>query len=373
VVANLLSNAVKFTPEGGRIDVGARRVGSELEVSVADTGIGIAASDQDAIFDAFQQISTRTAPAQEGTGLGLTLSRQLVSLHGGTMSIESEVGVGSTFRFTLPVARAVERETEPVAAIPAAPGQAIVLVVEDDQHSVDLLSLYLEDAGFTPVVARDGEEGLQLARHVRPAAIVLDILLPRLDGWEFLERAKADPELEHTPVIVVSMLDEMGMGLTLGAADYLVKPVGKDTLLQALRRAVALPSPATVLAIDDDPMALELVQTVLEPAGYTVLTARTGAEGIALARTHRPDVILLDLVMPELDGFGVLERLSDERTAVGIPIIILTSKTLTSTDKDRLRGRIAHLAQKTEFDRLALLELVRRCSAGAAAETWPAS
>ncbi|HEY1370140.1 MAG TPA: response regulator [Gaiellaceae bacterium] len=374
VVANLLSNAVKFTPEGGRVDVSARALGGEVHVSVADTGIGIAPADQEAIFDAFQQISSRTAPPQEGTGLGLTLSRQLVELHGGTLSIESEVGVGSTFTFTLPVSRVVEPEAAPPAAtVPPGPGEAIVLLVEDDQHSIDLLSLYLEDAGFTPVVARDGEEGLQLARRIQPAAILLDILLPRLDGWEFLERAKADPQIEHTPVIIVSMLDEMGAGLTLGAADYLVKPVGRDSLLQALRRAVALPSPATVLAIDDDPMALELVDTVLAPAGYQVLTARTGAEGIELARTHRPDVILLDLVMPELDGFGVLERLSEERTAVGIPIIILTSKTLTSDDKDRLRGRIAHLAQKTEFDRLALLELVRKCSPRDAAETWPAS
>jgi signal transduction histidine kinase/CheY-like chemotaxis protein len=376
VAVNLLSNANKATPSGGRIDVIAREVDSCVEISVTDTGEGIPAELQERIFEVFYRLPG--AKPREGYGIGLPLSRLLVERHGGRLSVESEPGEGSTFRFTLPTSPVgdIEHKEHPEAAdgdalAVTALGQeiareptsnALVLLVEDDEHSIDLFSTHLEKDGYTVVVARDGEEGLEAARRLRPAAIILDILLPKIDGWGFLKRIKADPELEHTSVIVVSMLDERGQGLTLGAVDYLVKPVEREVLLQALGRAVALPSKATVLVIDDDPMALELVATILEPAGYRVLTARSGGEGLSLARTHQPDVIILDLVMPEPDGFSVLEQLSEERATVDIPILIATAKALTPDDKQRLNGRIAALAYKAEFDRNALLALVSRCS-----------
>ena len=162
------------------------------------------------------------------------------------------------------------------------------------------------------------------------------------------------------PVIIVSMVDERRKGLALGAADYLVKPVARQDLLEALTRVTPLPAYGKVLAIDDDPMALELVRAVLEPVGYAVLTALSGEEGVSLARTELPDVVLLDLVMPEVDGFTVVERLKDDPVTRAIPIVILTSKTLSPEDEKRLRGRIVHLARKAEFDRSALLELIRR-------------
>src|SRR5262249_1185902 len=157
---------------------------------------------------------------------------------------------------------------------------------------IDLLTLYLADAGFEVAVARNGEEGLELARALAPAGIILDILLPGLDGWEFLSRAKADPRTANVPVIIVSMVDERGKGLALGAAAYLVQPVGRGDLLDAMSRVLPMPSPGKVLAIDDDPIALELIAAVLEPAGYTVLTARTGEDGVALAHAELPDVVL---------------------------------------------------------------------------------
>jgi signal transduction histidine kinase/CheY-like chemotaxis protein len=360
VVTNLVTNAVKFTPSGGRITVEAHRRDDEVLVSVADTGIGIAEVDQAAIFDAFQQIKSGPEPKPEGTGLGLTLSRQIVLLHGGRMWIESEVGGGSTFTFTLPLrTELVPQLPVPEAAAPVATGTT-TLLVEDDDASINLLSLFVTEAGFDVAVARNGREGLELARSLRPAGIILDILLPGLDGWQFLAQAKADPELSNVPVIIVSMLDERGKGLALGAADYLVKPVGRTDLLDALARVLPLPSPATVLAIDDDPLALELVRTVLEPIGCTVLAAGNAEVGIALARTAVPDVVLLDLVMPEVDGFGVVERLKEDPATAGIPIVVLTSKTLTASDEELLRGRIAHVAQKAEFDRDALRTLIRR-------------
>ena len=365
VVANLASNAVKFTPPGGRITVQASVVDGEAQIRVSDTGIGIAPADQETIFAAFQQVvSHGPDPKPEGTGLGLTLSQQIVALHGGRMWVESEVGEGSSFAFTIPLAevgaatRALEqRGTERRDA--EATG-ATVLLVEDDEHSIELLSLYVAEAGLGIAVARDGESGLELARRIRPCGIILDIRLPGLDGWEFLASAKADPEIAEVPVIIVSMVDERSKGLALGADDYLVKPVTRGELLEALAQVTPLPAHGKVLAIDDDAMALELLQAVLEPVGYAFFSARSGEEGIALARAELPDVILLDLVMPELDGFGVVDRLKGDAITRAIPIVILTSKMLTPVEEELLRGRIVHLAQKAEFDRSALLELIDR-------------
>jgi CheY-like chemotaxis protein len=363
VVANLLGNAVKFTPAGGRIVVGARCVDDTVQVFVSDNGIGVAAGDQERIFEAFSQAGAGPQPKTEGTGLGLTLSRQIVELHGGRLWLESRAGEGSTFTFSLPTRSST---TTPVTAAPDRPGadarvdSRTVLLVEDDEHSIELLSLYLRDSGFDVVVARSGEEGLARARRVRPQGIVLDILLPGLDGWEFLARSKVDPAIAEIPVIIVSMVDERGRGLALGAADYLVKPIARGDLLGALSRVTGA-SQATVLTIDDDPTALELAHAVLEPAGYIVLTARTGGKGVALARSAQPDVILLDLVMPEVDGFAVVEQLRADLRTSSIPIVVLTSKTLTTEDERRLRGRIASLARKGELDRRALLDLLERC------------
>ena len=239
----------------------------------------------------------------------------------------------------------------------------MVLLVEDDPYSIELLTLYLDGAGFTVTVAHDGEAGLALAHRLAPSAIILDIRLPGLDGWEFLHRAKADPAIAHIPVIIVSMLDEPGKGFAMGAADYLVKPVSRDKLLTALRRfahAATVPqASAKVLAIDDDPMAIELIEAVLKPEGYTVLKAAGGEEGVTLARQELPAVVVLDLLMPEVDGFRVVERLRADPATAAIPIVVLTSKSMTSADKERLKGQISCLAQKAEFNRAAFVELVR--------------
>ena len=237
VVLNLLSNAVKFTPDGGTVDVRAQIAGDEVQVVVRDTGIGIAEADQARVFEAFQRGGRRVRPGTEGTGLGLTLSKRIVELHGGRLWMTSQLGAGSTFGFAVPVRPAEEeaRAREPATAA-AERDLETVLVVEDDPHSAELLTVYLEGAGYRVAVARDGAEGLELARRLRPRAVVLDILLPRVDGWDLLGRLKADPATADSPVIVVSMLDERGKGLALGAVEYLVKPVGRDELLEALER-----------------------------------------------------------------------------------------------------------------------------------------
>ena len=233
VIVNLLSNAVKFTPDGGRVDVRARTVGTEVLVTVADTGTGVAAEDRERIFESFQQ-GGRRASTTEGTGLGLTLSKRIVELHGGRIWVDSELGVGSTFGFAIPAGTPV-----PAAAadLPSrVDGERTVVVIDDDRRSIDLLSVYLEAAGLRVVSARDGQRGVELVRGLHPAIVVLDILLPGMDGWQVLESLKADPATAAIPVVVVSILDERGRGLALGATEYLVKPVSREGVLDALAR-----------------------------------------------------------------------------------------------------------------------------------------
>jgi len=370
VVLNLLSNAVKFTPDGGRVDVRASIRDQDLVVEVADTGPGVAAEDRLRIFDSFQQ-GARLPGQAEGTGLGLTLSKRILELHGGRIWVESEAGKGSTFGFALPAGSGEPALTSvpqvgldsglPTELAPG-PGPTVV-VVEDDRRSFDLLRAYLEAAGARVVSARDGEEGLDTVRQLSPAGVILDILLPGIDGWEVLARLKADPRTTAIPVIVVSMLDERGRGFALGAAEYLVKPVGKEQLLAALYRAAAMPERKhTVVAIDDDPLAIELVRASLEPEGWTVLGAATGQEGLALIRERQPSAVLLDLLMPGMDGFEVVEALRSDPDTKSVPVVILTSKSMTQQDKERLQGRITYVARKTEFDLSGLAGLLRWAS-----------
>src|SRR5262245_11312850 len=371
VVLNLPSNAVKFTPDGGRVDVQASIRGQDLMVTVADTGVGIALEDRERIFDSFQQ-GNRLSGQSEGTGLGLTLSKRIVELHGGEIWIESEVGEGSTFGFLVPagpqeptsVPQAADLDSGPIPEMAPGPGPTVV-VVEDDRRSFDLLRAYLEAAGVRVIGARDGEEGLDTVRRLSPAGVILDILLPGIDGWEVLAQLKADPQTAPIPVIVVSMLDERGRGFALGAAEYLVKPVGKEQLRAALHRAAAMPERKhTVVAIDDDPLAIELVRANLETEGWTVLGAASGQEGLALIRERQPSAVLLDLLMPGMDGFEVVEALRAEPDTKSIPVVILTSKSMTPQDKERLQGRITYVARKTEFDLSGLAGLLRWASTG---------
>jgi signal transduction histidine kinase/ActR/RegA family two-component response regulator len=235
VVLNLLSNAVKFTPDGGSVSVRAYREGTDLFVTVTDTGIGVPPEDQERIFETFQQ-GRRGAPKEEGTGLGLTLCRRIVELFGGRMWLESTPGVGSTFGFSVP---GLPEQEDDVASA-ARDKLPVVVIVDDDRASLDLLSAYLDGSGTRVLRARDGVEALELIRKVSPVAVVLDIKLPRLDGWEVLAQLKADPVTAAIPVVIASVVDDRPRGLALGADEYLLKPIRRDELLDALRRAGAL-------------------------------------------------------------------------------------------------------------------------------------
>jgi len=357
VLLNLLSNAIKFTPDGGRVTVGARLERGELEVTVADTGIGIAPDDQQRIFDSFQQ-GSRGARAVEGTGLGLTLTKRIVELHGGRVWLTSEVGHGSVFGFSIPLSdQATPNAAEGEA--PARNGRPLVVVIEDDPSSAELLTVHLDAAGLQPVSRSSGPDGLRAVRDLRPDIVVLDIRLPGMDGWEVLTAVKADPAVAHTPVVVVSVLPDRARGIALGASDYLVKPVGRDDLLAALGRLLSRADgddPRVAVFVDDDPMALELVRQALEPAGWTLHTCQRAADGLALVREHRPAVVLVDLLMPETDGFEMVDLLRSDPVTAAVPIVVLTTKTLTSSDRRLLEGRIEFVASKSAVDLHQLAE-----------------
>jgi signal transduction histidine kinase/DNA-binding response OmpR family regulator len=292
VLLNLLTNAVKFTPDGGSVGVRAERQGDGVAFTVTDTGIGVAEADRGRIFESFQQ-GGRSMSAQEGTGLGLTLSRRIVELHGGHMWLESEVGEGSTFGFSVPLDVPV---TAPASGTRRVDGA--VLVVEDDPRSASLMTALLEAQGLAVEVAGTGEQALERLQAGRPLAVVLDIRLPGMDGWDVLRRVKGDADTADIPVIIVSMLDEPGRGLALGADDYLVKPVARELLVAALERTgVISDQPGRrVLLVDADPADADGVAGQLERAGWSVDRVGSLAQGQAAAQAQRPDVVLIDLV-----------------------------------------------------------------------------
>jgi PAS domain S-box-containing protein len=362
ILYNLLSNAIKFTPEGGRVRVTARRAvnpggakgGEWIEVAVADTGIGIRPEDQERIFGTFEQVDSAYGREQQGTGLGLALSRQFVELHGGRIWVESEIGKGSVFRFLLPLTR---QPASPKPVVAPADGDGtqslasgpLVLVVEDDGPTGNRLSHQLMQEGYRVARAASGEQALARAREMRPDVITLDILLPDEDGLKFLAQSKALPETRDIPVIIVSITDSRELGLNLGAVDWLVKPAKRDDFLAAVRRAIVgagVSRVPTVLVVDDEPPTVELLTDMLSSQGFRVLSAHDGRKGILLARTHRPDLIVLDLVMPGLTGFDVVRELRDHPETREIPILIFSVKDLSPEEGERLRGSVQAIVAK---------------------------
>jgi PAS domain S-box-containing protein len=373
IMYNLLSNAIKFTPERGRIRITARRppdAAAGIEIAVADTGIGIKPEDQQRIFRDFEQIESASVRQQQGTGLGLALTKKLVELHGGRIWVESEFGRGSTFRFVLPLRVRTRVTPRPIAAPREAPVQrgagSLVLVVEDDPPAGDLLGQYLSEAGYRVAHASSGAQALALARSLKPDAITLDILLPGEDGLAILTQFKASPETKDIPVVVVSITEHRELGLSLGAVEWFVKPVQRDGFVKAVRRAVGvLPagSTPTVLVVDDDPAAVELVTDLLTLQGFRVMAAYDGHQGIAAALAQRPDVIVLDLIMPGLNGFEVVRRLRDHPIGRNIPILVYTGKELTVADRAQLQDSVLAVVSK-EGPAELLSELARVCPPG---------
>ena len=358
MIDNLLSNAIKFTPDGGTIQVRAVRRDGSILISVVDSGIGIRRADQQRVFDDFEQVGDPQAQ-QSGTGLGLALTQRLVRAHGGQITLTSDVGRGADFTIslpdTLPNSDVAARDGAPVAE-PA--GRGGILLIEDDPIAVELLRTYLDDAGYRVFVASNGEDGLALARQQHPSCILLDVLLPGMDGWEVLKQLKSDPALREIPVIIISVIGEKEIALALGAVDYFLKPIDPNQLLGRLE-GLSSPESATtgaVLVIDDDAEALAVIRNCLTEQGYDVVTAASEAACRRLSQGPGFNLIICDPLMQEVDGFAVIATLAVNVPNRSMPILVLTRKDLSADDKERLNRTIRHIMRPGEAGRSGLLE-----------------
>jgi PAS domain S-box-containing protein len=368
---NLASNANKFT-EKGTVTIAAQQDQKNgrgwITLAVTDTGIGMTPDQRGKLFQEFSQASASTASKYGGTGLGLAISRQFCRMMGGDITVESQPGAGSTFTIRLP--RVVESVVSPAAEVAPAPAPAsaveadddaaLILVVDDDATVRELVARHLQRAGFAVVGARGGQEGLRLVRELRPAAVTLDIMMPDLDGWTVLAAIKGDPALAGVPVVLMSIVEEKNRGYALGAADYLVKPVDRAKLVAALTRACGTAA-GSVLLVDDDEMVRRSVRQALEPIGWKVTDAENGQVAVEALAAGRPDVIILDLMMPKMDGFEFLDELRGRPDWQGTPVVIITAKDLTDEDRNRLNGGVERIIQKSDRDEM-LRQLSREIS-----------
>jgi signal transduction histidine kinase/CheY-like chemotaxis protein len=340
VLLNLLSNAAKFT-ESGTITLTARSLqdGQAVALAVQDTGIGLTEEQIGRLFQEFAQAEASTSRKYGGTGLGLALSRKLAQALGGDVTVESTLGVGSTFTLTLPRDATLqtrdELEVQVPTALTAPSGSGTILVIDDDVAVRGLLSRLLEHEGYRVVTASGGAAGFDLAREVRPDAITLDVIMPGMDGWMVLSRLKADPVLQEIPVLLVTILDQGGAGFALGASEFITKPVESQRLLQVISPHLR-GTPSRVLLVDDDPAARALIRRVLQARGMEVDEAENGAIALERLATRKPQLILLDLAMPVMDGFQFLKCCRVSPNGHDVPIIVVTSRDLSSEDRARL-------------------------------------
>ena len=370
ILYNLLSNAVKFTPGGGNIKLNVAPDDHLAHISVTDTGIGIRLEDQKVVFDEFRQVGKTTRGVTEGTGLGLAITKRLVERQSGTIAVSSELGKGSRFTFTLPLSQEAA-ETQPnisTTDVLSRRKRPLVLVVDDETPSRELLVSYLDPEGYETATASSGAEALVKALQLLPDAITLNMLMPGKNGWEILHRLKTTPATAAIPVVIVSIVDDKGRGFALGASEYLVKPVKKEVLLAALAKHLGNNGPFKVLVVDDEDTSLQLASQVLESAGYVPLLARSGGEGLDLLSKNAVDAMVLDLIMPEMNGFEMLRKLKDNPSTRDLPIFVLTAKDLTSADKEFLFLATQGFFRKGEFWKEELLTQLRSVTGTSARE-----
>jgi PAS domain S-box-containing protein len=370
ILLNLVNNAIKFTDPGGKIDIRAKRTDQWCQVSIIDNGIGIKKEDQEKILEPFTQVYTKPEENRGGTGLGLTIVRRFVEASGGKLQIESEYGKGSNFTFTLPLAGKIApeqkeqtttvKEPSRVRAKPVEKGQRRVLVVDDDQGARNLLRAWLENEGYEVSEASSADEGISKAKETLPSLILLDILMPGKSGWQMLQQVRSMPKTRDIPIIVVSVVEEQKLAYSMGVADYFVKPLDKEDKKRLLERVAELGvgPRAKVLVVDDNPSDVKLVASHLEAGGIRVLRAFGGQEGLMMAKENRPALIVLDILMPDLDGFKVIERLRADQDTRDIPVIILTVKDLTDEECELLKSQAAAVMKKMSFRREDFLTIV---------------
>lgn len=378
ILYNLISNAIKFTPEGGMVTVDVAKEenidgrypwappGLEfVKFLIQDTGVGIGPEDKERIFDEFEQVNSSFSRKYGGAGLGLALTKKLVELHGGNITVESNLGEGSTFMFLIPV-------TSPVEAIPTETLEAVslsfpwmkeeaplILVVEDDLSTAELLTLHLTQSGYKVAHAFDGEEALEKAKTLKPFVITLDVMLPKKDGWEVLQELKSDQKTSDIPVIIHSIVDNKDLAFALGATDYLLKPLDKEALISKLEEITIARGkrvlPISALIIESEDEVTNYFKEIFEPQGFLIYTAPDGKRGIELATALRPGVILLDFTLPDMLGFDAVKNIKENPSTKDIPIFILTERDISVEDRMALVGKIERIVQKHAFDTKELI------------------
>jgi CheY-like chemotaxis protein len=403
ILFNLASNAIKFTPAGGKITLSSKLCGETAQFTVRDTGIGIAEKDHHRLFKPFTQLDSAANRMYEGTGLGLSLVKSFVELHKGKIWFESEVGKGTAFTFEIPLtpglnkegtAEAVtqdsEKRVEDAKAVTkdfkaiienneSVPAQAIsvpqiigpensssneplILVVEDDDASRELMEVTLTQEGYRVASVPSGKEALELANRMKPFAITLDIMMPGMSGWDVLKNLKLEKQTHDIPVIITSMLDEKELGVVWEAVEHFIKPVQKDKLLSTLEKIKEKESKSSlcVLVADDEKTAVELVVAMLNEKEFNVLKAYGGQETIDIASKEKPDVIILDLMMPDVSGYDVIKALKGRPDTIDIPLIICTAKDLDHYDINELNKNVSSIMHKGMFTRDDLLKCIKQ-------------
>jgi signal transduction histidine kinase/DNA-binding response OmpR family regulator/CHASE3 domain sensor protein len=383
---NLLSNAAKFTHEG-TITFRTERQSDDgvdwLTLAVSDSGIGIPAEKIEKVFEEFGQAEESTARNYGGTGLGLPISRRFCEMLGGDLTVESDPGVGSTFTIRVPAilpgaAITVPEEAQPetpeaeLTAMSTTGTERTVLVIDDDPEARNIIERLLNKAGFEVATAASGQEGLRLAHALRPAIITLDVVMPDMDGWSVLRALKADPELRQVPVVMLTMVDDKTKGYSLGATDYLTKPVDGEQLRKIVRRHQTPEEPAIVLLVEDDEGTRKKMARMLEKAGWEVAQAENGQVALERLAVRPPSLVLLDLMMPVMDGFDFLVELHASPDWRNIPVVILTAKDLTDEDLRVLSGRVEEIVEKGAWSHERVVALVEKLASergGAQAST----
>jgi PAS domain S-box-containing protein len=364
VLMNLVGNAIKFTPEGGKIELAAHQLGEVVRVEVRDSGPGIPAAEQQRIFEAFHRLQ-QSDKTSEGTGLGLAITRRLVELHGGRLGLESKPGSGSCFYFTLPITASLQREEVHKPKPRLNPnGSPRILVIEDESAAAQLLHSQLVSSGYEVLLCDNRAHAVEMAVELRPDAITLDIMMKPVNGWELLSDLKSDVRTSKIPVIVVSAVDQPATGALLGADEYIVKPVEKATLLAAVERCLNLRGQMgrgrPILVVDDDAPTREFIAEMLSKHGYIVTTAADGFEARAQVAASLPELVILDLIMPNLSGFQLLAEWRGHSRTADLPVFVLTSKDLTPAEKEYLRTNTGAFFCKQERWQDALIRQLQR-------------
>ena len=357
VLINLFSNAAKFTDEGA-ITVRAERAGNYVKIGIIDSGPGISEEDQEKLFKAFSQVDASATRASGGTGLGLSICRELVHMHEGIIDVESHLGKGSTFYFTLPFFYPEAEEEAPETETSQQESDApVILAVDDDEQVIRLYERYLSAQGYQVVALTEPKQAVQRAKELKPHAITLDIMMPGYDGWQVLQDLRSDAETQKTPIIICSIVEDTEKGYALGATDYLLKPIIEDDLIHALGRLDSGGMIREVLVIDDDEDDLRLIERLLsETQKYEPILALGGLAGWERLDSAPPNAVILDLFMPEMDGFQIIEKMKNKTELKDVPVIIVSGGNLTSTQQEKLAELNHYLIEKGTLDSDGLLE-----------------